>query len=46
MIAGIDGMNFAQMPELHSQYGYPIVIAAIVVIDLFLFRWVRKAKWI
>jgi magnesium transporter len=46
MIAGIYGMNFEHMPELHSQYGYPIVIAAIIVIDSFLFRWFRKAKWI
>jgi magnesium transporter len=46
MIAGIYGMNFEHMPELHSQYGYPVVIAAIVVIDIVLFRWFRKAKWI
>ncbi|KND59685.1 Magnesium and cobalt transport protein CorA [Candidatus Burkholderia verschuerenii] len=43
MIAGIYGMNFEHMPELHTQYGYPIVIAAI---DTLLFRWFRKAKWI
>jgi magnesium transporter len=46
MIAGIYGMNFEHMPELHSAYGYPIVIAAIVTIDTLLFRWFRKAKWI
>jgi magnesium transporter len=46
MIAGIYGMNFEHMPELHSQYGYPVVIAAIVVIDIVLYRWFRKAKWI
>lgn len=46
MVAGIYGMNFEHMPELHSQFGYPIVITAIVVIDIFLFRWFRKAKWI
>jgi magnesium transporter len=46
MIAGIYGMNFEHMPELHSQYGYPIVLASIVVIDTFLFRWFRKAHWI
>ncbi|MEM5373122.1 magnesium/cobalt transporter CorA [Paraburkholderia azotifigens] len=46
MIAGIYGMNFEHMPELHSQYGYPIIITVIFVIDLLLFRWFRKAKWI
>jgi magnesium transporter len=46
MIAGIYGMNFEHMPELHSKYGYPIVICAIVVIEICLFRWFKKAKWI
>jgi magnesium transporter len=46
MVAGIYGMNFEHMPELHSQYGYPIVITAIIVIDVLLLRWFRKAKWI
>ena len=46
MIAGIYGMNFEHMPELHTKFGYPIVILAIVTIDILLFRWFRKAKWI
>lgn len=46
MIAGIYGMNFEHMPELHTQYGYPVVIVAIIAIDTLLFRWFRKAKWI
>jgi magnesium transporter len=46
MIAGIYGMNFEHMPELHARFGYPVVIAAIVMIDTLLFRWFRKAKWI
>ncbi|GJH20852.1 magnesium/cobalt transporter CorA [Caballeronia novacaledonica] len=46
MIAGIYGMNFEHMPELHARFGYPIVIAAIVTIDFLLFRWFQKAKWI
>jgi magnesium transporter len=43
MIAGIYGMNFQNMPELHYAYGYPTVIGAI---DLFLLQWFRKANWI
>ncbi|BBP99498.1 magnesium transport protein CorA [Burkholderia sp. SFA1] len=46
MIAGIYGMNFEHMPELHARFGYPVVIAVIVTIDALLFRWFRKAKWI
>ncbi|SAL05033.1 magnesium and cobalt transport protein CorA [Caballeronia arationis] len=46
MIAGIYGMNFEHMPELHSQYGFPTVIAAIIAIFTLLFRWFRKVKWI
>src|SRR6185436_7332654 len=32
MIAGIYGMNFAQMPELHWTYGYPASIALMAAI--------------
>ncbi|MDR5761309.1 magnesium/cobalt transporter CorA [Caballeronia sp. LZ035] len=46
MIAGIYGMNFEHMPELHSPYGYPAVIGAIILIDTLLFRYFRKARWI
>jgi len=31
-IAGIYGMNFEHMPELKTQYGYPVVLAVIAVI--------------
>ncbi|RFU49857.1 magnesium and cobalt transport protein CorA [Paraburkholderia sp. DHOC27] len=45
MIAGIYGMNFQEIPELHWQFGYPAVIAVMVTIDLFLFWRFRKAGW-
>lgn len=32
LLAGIYGMNFANMPELDSQYGYFIVLGVIVVV--------------
>jgi magnesium transporter len=32
LLASIYGMNFEFMPELHSPYGYPAVIAAMLVI--------------
>jgi magnesium transporter len=46
MIAGVYGMNFEHMPELHWQFGYPLSIAAMVGIDAMLFFRFRKAGWI
>jgi magnesium transporter len=46
MIAGVYGMNFEHMPELHWRLGYPLSIAAMVGIDVFLFFRFRKAGWI
>ena len=46
MIAGIYGMNFKHMPELDWQFGYPMVLAIIAGIDMYLFRRFRKAGWL
>lgn len=46
MIAGIYGMNFEYMPELRWPWGYPLVLAAMVGIDAYLFWRFRKAKWL
>ena len=46
MIAGIYGMNFRYMPELSWQFGYPLAIAAMVCIDLYLAWQFRKARWL
>ena len=46
MIAGVYGMNFTHMPELHSRYGYPITVGVMAVIDLYLVYRFRKAKWL
>ena len=45
MVAGVYGMNFANMPELQWRYGYPIALASMVVIDLYLVYRFKKAKW-
>ena len=45
MVAGIYGMNFTHMPELHWVWGYPAAVASMVVIDLYLVYRFRKAKW-
>ena len=46
MIAGIYGMNFKHMPELDWSLGYPMAIASMVVIDVWLFWRFRKARWL
>jgi magnesium transporter len=46
MIAGIYGMNFKNMPELDWAIGYPLALALMVGIDMYLFRRFRKTGWI
>jgi magnesium transporter len=46
MIAGIYGMNFNHMPELHWIHGYPVTLVSMAVIDLYLIYRFRKAKWL
>ena len=45
MVAGIYGMNFSNMPELKWAYGYPVAVASMVVIDIYLVYRFKKAKW-
>ncbi|GGQ15316.1 magnesium transport protein CorA [Actinomadura coerulea] len=45
-IAGIYGMNFDHMPELHWTIGYPLVIAVMAVVCVVLFRRLRKSGWL
>ncbi|MBS0482653.1 MAG: magnesium and cobalt transport protein CorA [Proteobacteria bacterium] len=45
-IAGIYGMNFEYMPELHHKWGYPMVWAAILSICGGLFLRFRKIGWL
>ncbi len=46
MIAGIYGMNFTNMPELHTRYGYYVVLGLIVVIMISLYLGFRRNKWL
>ncbi|MFY1674491.1 magnesium/cobalt transporter CorA [Plantactinospora sp. WMMB334] len=45
-IAGIYGMNFDFMPETGWKYGYPVVLALMLVISLGLYRWFRRNRWL
>ncbi|ASO18561.1 magnesium transporter [Actinoalloteichus hoggarensis] len=46
MIAGIYGMNFDYMPELHFQYSYPVVLLVILASCLTLYRTFRRNGWL
>jgi magnesium transporter len=46
LIAGIYGMNFSNMPELHWRFGYPIALGMMVVFVFALYRLFRKAGWL
>ncbi len=45
-IAGIYGMNFDDMPELHWSFGYPLVLAVMAGICLILYRAFKRSDWI
>lgn len=46
LIAGIYGMNFEYMPVLHLHWGYPTVLAAMVIICFVLYRNFRRRDWL
>ena len=46
LIAGIYGMNFKNIPEYDWQYGYYISLATMVGLDVLLYLWFRKIRWL
>ena len=46
LIAGIYGMNFDHMPELHWRYGYVFALTAMVVIGVAIYLYLRKIDWL
>lgn len=45
-IAGIYGMNFSNMPELETRYGYFMVLAVITAFCGVLFYRFKKSRWL
>jgi magnesium transporter len=45
-MAGIYGMNFDNMPELHWTWGYPAVLLVMVTVCLLLHRTFRHNHWL
>ncbi len=46
MIAGVYGMNFEFMPELHWRYGYGLIMAGMLGMCGFLYWRLKRAGWL
>jgi magnesium transporter len=46
MIAGIYGMNFDYMPELHQPWGYPAILTLMGVACFSMFRAFKRSGWL
>jgi magnesium transporter len=46
MVVGVYGMNFDHMPELHWQYGYPLVLSVTLAVCLILYRLFKGNRWL
>ena len=46
LIAGIYGMNFDHMPELHWFFGYPFALGMMFVLAVVLYRSFKKRDWL
>ncbi|MGN7469423.1 magnesium/cobalt transporter CorA [Brevibacillus sp. SAFN-007a] len=46
IVTGIYGMNFDFMPELHSPYGYYIVLGCMAAIGVTMFVLFKKKEWL
>jgi magnesium transporter len=44
--AGLWGMNFEHMPELHWKYGYPVAVIVMVAVCAYLYYRFRKSGWL
>ncbi len=45
-IAGVYGMNFDHMPELHWRYGYGFAVGLMVAVGSGMALWFRHKKWL
>jgi magnesium transporter len=46
LLAGIYGMNFDNMPELHFVYGYPVTLAAMAGIASVMWILLKRKGWV
>jgi magnesium transporter len=46
LCASIWGMNFTNMPDLHSPIGYPIALTIIVISGILPYWWFKRRGWL
>jgi len=46
LVAGIYGMNFTEMPELHWRYGYYMALGTMLLCTSALYFYFRRKKWL
>jgi magnesium transporter len=46
MITGVYGMNFDHMPELHTRFGYPVVLIGMISVCFAIHRGFRRNGWL
>jgi magnesium transporter len=46
LIAGIYGMNFPEMPELHSRHGFAFAMTLMGVTAVIMLGWFVRKGWI
>jgi magnesium transporter len=45
-IASVYGMNFAHMPELHTELGYPLALLGMAIVVLAMHRFFKRIRWL
>lgn len=45
-VAGVYGMNFEKMPELHWSFGYPLAILVMIMSCILPYFYIKKKKWL
>ena len=46
LLAGVYGMNFDHMPELHWRFGYPALLGLMGGVGVAMFVWFRSRGWL
>jgi magnesium transporter len=46
LVAGIYGMNFSIMPELHWRWGYEWALGMMLVLGATLYLWFKRQRWL
>jgi magnesium transporter len=46
VVFSLYGMNFRDMPELNSRYGYPVVMTVVALICFWLYRRLKHYGWL